>query len=111
MTFCSFNFEEGLKALRTLSEISEGLFAHVSVVDVDVCSVSSGILMDVSVVGDSEDDVSSVFSGLPMTESVVDYEAYDLEIYDSEDDIVLTDYQQEEMTQQPKVQETKRSAR
>lgn len=96
MAFCSFNFEEGLKALRTLSEISEGLFAHVSVVDVDVRSVSSssGILMDESVVGDSEDDVSSVFSGLPMTESVVDYEAYDLEIYDSEVDIVLTDYQQ-----------------
>lgn len=88
MSFCSLNSVEGLETLRTLSGNSEGSVAPASVVDVRSISSDSGILMDESVVGDSEDDIRSVFSGLPMDESVVDYF---LEDYDYNNDTVLTE--------------------
>lgn len=83
MSFCSLNSAEGLKALRTLSGNSEGSVAPASVVDVRSVSSDSGMLMDESVVGDSEDDIRSVFSGLSMDESVVDLP----ELYEQENEM------------------------
>ena len=123
MPFFSLNSVEGLKALRTLSGNSEGSVAPASVVDVRSVSSDSSISIPESVVGDlgnydSDDDVHSIGSGLPMDESVVgDLEDYDYdndtlpEVIDHDFVDLLELYDQQGAIRPPLVQRNKRSAR